>query len=64
MNKIQATEAVYSGERVHCTKIEWERDVKNSLEDYILRCRDVGDDTRADFTSEEIKRLDQEFKFA
>ena len=61
MNAELAQQAIYAGEKIHCTKVEYDRDVRAAIVDQVARCGDVGDAKQERFANAELRRLDQKF---
>lgn len=61
MNGEQAKQSIFSGDKIHCSKVEYERDVRSAIEDQIVRSHDVGDEKQERFARAELRRLDRIF---
>ena len=61
MNSELAKQCIFSGEKIHCSKIEYERDVRSAIKDQIIRSQDVGDTKQERFGRAELRRLNSLF---
>lgn len=54
MHSELAKQCIFSGDKFHCSKIEYERDVRSAIEDQIARSKDVGDARQERFACAEL----------
>ena len=62
MNAEIAKQCIFSGDMIHCSKIEYERDVRSAIEDQVVRSKDVGDIRQERFARAKLRRLDRLFR--
>ena len=61
MNAELTKQCIFSGDKIHCSKVEYERDVRVAIEEQIMRSKDVGDIRQERFSRAELRRLDELF---
>lgn len=58
MTLSKCNEKLYASEQIDCTKNEYHRDIRSTIDLYIVRQRDLGNEDRAAFAQAELDRLD------